>query len=48
MSRIWYLAFKGDFMRLSREAVSVLYEVAANPRDHLVAQGVGEGVGRHV
>ncbi|KAE9978074.1 hypothetical protein EG328_001694 [Venturia inaequalis] len=48
VSRIWYLAFKGDFMRLSKEAVGFLYEVAANPRDHLVAQGIGEGVGRHV
>lgn len=43
-----YLAFKGDFMRLNREAVSVMYESAAQVGDHKVLQGIGEGVGRSV
>jgi hypothetical protein len=47
-SRISYLGFKGDFMKLNREAVSVLYESAANPSDHKNVVGIGEGVGRSV
>lgn len=43
-----YLAFKGDFMKLNKDAVSVMYESAANPNDHKLAQGIGEGVGRSV
>jgi hypothetical protein len=45
---ISYLAFKGDFMKLNKEPVSVLYEAAANPSDHKVLQGIGEGVGRSI
>lgn len=48
VTRISYLAFKGDFMRLSKEPVSFLYEAAANPRDHAAIVGVGEGVGRSI
>ena len=48
-----WLAFKGDFMRLSREPINVLYEAVARPSDHKV-EGVGvdgggvsfEGAGR--
>ncbi|KAI8935598.1 hypothetical protein NX059_008164 [Plenodomus lindquistii] len=48
-TRVAYVAFKGDFMKLNREAVSVLYESAANPKDHKVGGvGVGEGVGRSI
>jgi hypothetical protein len=43
-----YLAFKGDFMKLNKEPVSVLYEAAANPSDHKIMQGIGEGVGRSI
>jgi hypothetical protein len=43
-----YLAFKGDFMRLNKESVSVLYEASASLSDHKVVQGIGEGVGRSV
>lgn len=32
-------------MRLSREPVEVLYEKAANPRDHVLVQGVGDAAG---
>jgi hypothetical protein len=47
-TRISYLAFKGDFMKLNKEAVSVLYEAAANPTDHKSIVGIGQGVGRSV
>lgn len=47
-TRISYLAFKGDYMRLNREPVSVLYEAAANPADHKAIAGVKEGLGRGV
>jgi hypothetical protein len=47
-TRVSYLGFKGDFMKLNREAVSVAYEAAANPKDHTTIVGVGEGVGRSI
>ncbi|KAH7116169.1 PITH domain-containing protein [Dendryphion nanum] len=47
-TRISYLGFKGDFMKLNKEAVSVLYEAAANPRDHVNLVGSEVGVGRSV
>ncbi|KAI4133391.1 MAG: hypothetical protein LQ347_002194 [Umbilicaria vellea] len=40
-TRVYYLGFKGEFMRLNREPVEFLYEKAANPRDHKLVQGVG-------
>lgn len=49
-SRVSYLGFKGEFMRLSRKPVEVLYERAANPKDHAPVVGTGgilEGAGRH-
>lgn len=45
---ISYLAFKGDFMKLNKEPVSVLYEAAANPSDHKNIVGIGQGVGRSI
>ncbi|KAL6703485.1 hypothetical protein ACN47E_009583 [Coniothyrium glycines] len=47
-TRISYLAFKGDFMKLNKEPVSVLYEAAANPSDHKNIVGIGQGVGRSI
>lgn len=47
-TKISYLGFKGDFLKLNREPVSVLYEAAANPSDHKLTQGIGQGVGRNV
>jgi hypothetical protein len=47
-TRISYLAFKGDFMKLNKEAVSVMYEAAANPNDHKNIVGIGQGVGRSI
>jgi hypothetical protein len=47
-TRLSYLGFKGDFMKLNKEPVSVLYEAAANPADHKAIAGVKEGVGRGI
>jgi hypothetical protein len=47
-TRVEYLAFKGDFMKLNKEAVSVLYESAANPSDHKNIVGIGQGVGKSI
>ncbi|MCJ1283935.1 hypothetical protein MMC26_003266 [Xylographa opegraphella] len=41
-TEIHYLAFKGDFTKLTREPVEVLYEKAANPRDHTSIVGVSD------
>ncbi|WEW55681.1 hypothetical protein PRK78_001114 [Emydomyces testavorans] len=48
VTKVGYIGFKGHFMALNREPVTVLYEAAANPRDHVIIQGVGEGVGRTI
>ncbi|KAF2277296.1 DUF1000-domain-containing protein [Westerdykella ornata] len=48
VTRISYLAFKGDFMKLNKEPVSVLYEAAANPQDHKAIVGTEMGVGRQI
>lgn len=40
VTRLSYVGLKGDFMKLSKEPVNVLYEAAARPSDHKVA-GVG-------
>lgn len=47
-TRVSYLAFKGDFMKLNKEPVSFLYEAAANPSDHKTIVGTKEGVGRQI
>ncbi|KAK5168307.1 uncharacterized protein LTR77_006876 [Saxophila tyrrhenica] len=47
-TRISYLGFKGEWMKLSREPVNFLYEAAANPQDHKLASGVGQGVGSSI
>lgn len=38
-----YLGFKGDWVKVSREKVEVLYEKAANPRDHVMTVGGSNG-----
>lgn len=45
MTRLSYVGLKGDWMKLSREPVEVLYEAAARPSDHKVAGEVGMGMG---
>jgi hypothetical protein len=45
VTRISYIAFKGDFMQLNKEPVSFLYEAAANPSDHQKIAGTNIGVG---
>lgn len=47
-TRISYLGFKGEWMKLSREPVNVLYEAAANPQDHKLAAGVGQRLGSDI
>lgn len=44
-TRISYIGFKGEWMKLSREPVNFLYEAAANPKDHTLPAGVGERLG---
>ena len=48
VTRISYMAFKGDFMKLNKEPVSVLYEAAANPTHHVQLVGTGVGMGRQI
>ncbi|KAI9711070.1 MAG: hypothetical protein M1812_007264 [Candelaria pacifica] len=45
VTRISYLGFKGEFMRLNREPVNVLYEAAANPSDHKNIVGTANAMG---
>ena len=40
VTRISYLGFRGEHMALNREPVTVLYEAAANPSDHVAIQGL--------
>ena len=39
-----YIAFKGEFLSLSREPVEVLYEKAANPKDHALINQLVQGM----
>lgn len=36
MSRVGYLGFKGEWMKLGGAPEGILYEAAANPSDHKV------------
>ncbi|KAF2722572.1 DUF1000-domain-containing protein [Polychaeton citri CBS 116435] len=47
-TRVSYLGFKGEWMKLSREPVNFIYEAAANPGDHKLASGVGERLGSDI
>lgn len=42
VSTLAWLGFKGDWMKLSREPVEVLYESAARPSDHKVKGEAGD------
>jgi len=48
VTRITYLAFKGDYMKLNKEPVSVLFEAAANPADHKSIVGTKMGMGHQI
>lgn len=48
VTRLSYMGFKGDWMKLNKEPVSFLYEAAANPADHKLATGVGERLGHGI
>ena len=42
VTRVSWIGFKGEFTELNREPFEVLYEKAANPKDHELAAGIGE------
>ncbi|KAK5741295.1 hypothetical protein LTR17_004001 [Elasticomyces elasticus] len=48
VTRVSYLGFKGEWMKLSREPVNFLYEAAANPADHKMVSGVGAMLGSNI
>ena len=48
VTRISYIGFKGEWMKLSREPVNFLYEAAANPKDHTLPAGVGDRLGSNI
>lgn len=45
-TRITYVGFKGEWLKLSRAPINVAYEAAANPKDHKV--GIGEKLGAEI
>lgn len=47
VTKVGYIGFKGQFMRLNREPMNFLYEAAANPSDHVSIPGVS-GLGGRV
>lgn len=44
-TRICFLGFKGEWMKLNREPINFIYEAAANPADHQIIAGVKGEVG---
>ncbi|KAK4692608.1 hypothetical protein P7C71_g4627, partial [Lecanoromycetidae sp. Uapishka_2] len=42
VTRVYWIGFKGEFTELNREPFEVLYEKAANPKDHELIAGIGE------
>lgn len=42
VTEIFWVGFKGEFTELNREPFEVLYEKAANPKDHEMVAGIGE------
>ncbi|KAJ5799191.1 uncharacterized protein N7518_001259 [Penicillium psychrosexuale] len=44
VTKVGYVGFKGQFMKLTREPINFLYEAAANPQDHVSIPGVS-GIG---
>ncbi|KAK5120540.1 hypothetical protein LTR85_006196 [Meristemomyces frigidus] len=48
VTRVSYIGFKGEWMKLSREPVNFLYEAAANPSDHKMVSGVGTMLGSNI
>lgn len=46
VTKVGYVGFKGQFMALSREPISFLYESAANPGDHVSIPGINDVGGR--
>jgi len=42
VTRVYWIGFKGEFTELNREPFEVLYEKAANPKDHELIAGIWE------
>ena len=42
ITRLYWIGFKGEITELNREPFEVLYEKAANPKDHELIAGIGE------
>jgi hypothetical protein len=47
VTKVGYVGFKGSFIALNREPITVLYEAAANPSDHVAIQGLS-GISRNI
>lgn len=45
VTRISYVGFKGEWLNLKKEPVVVMYEAAANPKDHKIKGVADMGVG---
>ncbi|KAJ6004133.1 hypothetical protein N7499_000201 [Penicillium canescens] len=46
VTKVGYVGFKGQFLKLTREPINFLYEAAANPQDHVSIPGVNDVGGR--
>ncbi|RKF57718.1 PITH domain-containing protein [Golovinomyces cichoracearum] len=48
VTNISYLGFKGNWMQMGRAPTNILYEAAANPRDHAIKGTHSKNVGSNV
>ena len=48
VTKISYIGFKGEFMKLSKEPINFLYEAAANPADHKIKGTDTLRAGHHI
>ncbi len=48
VTRLSYLAFRGEWMQLGRAPAHILYEAAANPSDHAVKGTSANQMGSHI
>lgn len=48
VTRMSYLAFKGEWMNLGKAPTNILYEAAANPSDHKIKGTASMGMGNQM
>jgi hypothetical protein len=48
VTRMSYLGFKGDWMKLGQAPANILYEAAANPADHALKGSAVNKMGSHL